>query len=140
MATKTIESLAFLCTRIVAQLDDDPYGEGDIILPPRAVSDLRELHVELHKMRRVIHNEISEAATLDAVKDRYIDKVLALSGGNYARASKVLDISESTLYRYRKNRKILGNSPRHRNGASNAKQQLSHDYSLNAEIKRGDPK
>lgn len=106
---KTIETLAYLCTRIVARIDDDPYDEsGDIILPGRAIDDLLELHRELHVLRRSIKSSADVSVKLEDVKSRHIEKIIAYSGGDYSRAAKTLGIDVATIYRYRVKGRIIG--------------------------------
>lgn len=98
MSARTLDEAAFALTRVVASLDDDPYGEsGDVLLSVRDADLLREVHADLHEIRR--RGGSSAARPLREVASAHVEAVLQACAGNRTRAARILGVSPSTLYR-----------------------------------------
>lgn len=100
-----VDRMAYSITRVLASLDDDPWGTSDeVIIPQESVDLLREVHQSLHAMRR--ETTVVERMDLEYVIKTHIESVLELTQGKYAKAARILKIDTSTLYRMRRDGRV----------------------------------
>jgi hypothetical protein len=103
MIAPTIDGISYALTRVVASLDDDPYGtSGDVLLTRAVADELREAHAAAHHLRRMMAGGVKESKFAQA------GRAIAVCDGSYKKAAEMLGINVATLFRWRQAGEVRG--------------------------------